>query len=53
MSTWKGTVKFLDDILTDVGEFMHNVMRRNEQKYNQVIDPARTAELLGISAILV
>ncbi|KAI1367160.1 arginyl-tRNA synthetase [Xylaria arbuscula] len=53
MSTRKGTVKFLDDILADVGDFMHSLMRRNEEKYNQVIDPQRTAELLGISAIMV
>jgi arginyl-tRNA synthetase len=35
MSTRRGTVKFLDDILIDVGEAMHNVMRRNENKYQQ------------------
>ncbi|KAK0613085.1 hypothetical protein B0T17DRAFT_542766 [Bombardia bombarda] len=33
----RGTVKFLDDILADVGDFMHGVMRRNEQK----IQPGR------------
>ncbi|KAM5347722.1 hypothetical protein ACJ41O_007546 [Fusarium nematophilum] len=53
MSTRKGTVKFLDDILSDVGDFMHDVMRRNEQKYSQVDNPTRTAEILGISAIMV
>ncbi|KAI0000103.1 arginyl-tRNA synthetase [Xylariaceae sp. FL0662B] len=53
MSTRKGNVKFLDDILADVGDFMHDVMRRNETKYSQVEDPTRTAELLGLSAIMV
>jgi len=53
MSTRKGTVKFLDDIISDVGDFMHGVMRRNEAKYKQVEDPERTAEVLGISAIMV
>ncbi|KAM0424954.1 hypothetical protein ACHAPT_009755 [Fusarium lateritium] len=53
MSTRKGTAKFLDDILSDVGDFMHGVMRRNEEKYSQVDNPARTAEILGISAIMV
>ncbi|KAI1736000.1 arginyl-tRNA synthetase [Xylaria scruposa] len=53
MSTRKGNVKFLDDILADVGDFMHSLMRRNEEKYSQVTDPQRTAELLGISAIMV
>lgn len=53
MSTRKGTVKFLDDILADVGDFMHGIMRRNEDKYSQVVDPDHTAELLGISSIMV
>ncbi|EFY84312.1 arginyl-tRNA synthetase [Metarhizium acridum CQMa 102] len=53
MSTRKGTVKFLDDILADVGDFMHDIMRRNEQKYSLVDNPTRTAEILGISAIMV
>lgn len=33
MSTRRGYVKFLDDILRDVGEHMHEVMRKNEAKY--------------------
>lgn len=53
MSTRRGNVKFLDDIITDVGEFMHDVMKRNEEKYKQIENPAQTAELLGISAIMV
>lgn len=53
MSTRKGTAKFLDDILRDVGEKMHDVMRSNEGKYEQVIDPEQTADTLGISAVMV
>lgn len=53
MSTRRGNVKFLDDIIDDVGNFMHEVMRRNDVKYRQVENPARTAEILGISAIMV
>lgn len=53
MSSRRGTVKFLDDIISDVGDFMHSVMRRNEAKYSQVEDPVQTAETLGISAIMV
>ena len=53
MSTRRGTVKFLDDILRDVGEKMHEVMRRNEKKYEQVADPRQTADTLGISAVMV
>ncbi|KAG0647509.1 Arginyl-tRNA synthetase [Hyphodiscus hymeniophilus] len=53
MSTRKGTVKFLDDILKDVGEKMHEVMQKNETKYKQVEDPLATADILGISAVMV
>ena len=53
MSTRRGTVKFLDDILRDVGEKMHEVMRLNEKKYEQVSNPEQTADTLGITAIMV
>ena len=53
MSTRKGTVKFLDDILKDVGEKMHEVMMKNETKYEQVDDPLGTADILGISSVMV
>lgn len=53
MSTRKGTVKFLDDILHDVGEKMHEVMRKNEDKYKQVEDPDAVADILGISSVMV
>ena len=53
MSTRKGTAKFLDDILRDVGEKMHDVMKSNEGKYVQVENPEKTADTLGISAVMV
>lgn len=53
MSTRKGTVKFLDDILRDVGDKMHEVMRGNEAKYSQVENPESTADTLGISSVMV
>ncbi|RMZ70184.1 hypothetical protein GMOD_00000244 [Pyrenophora seminiperda CCB06] len=53
MSTRRGTVVFLDDVLKDVGEKMHEVMRKNETKYAQVADPERTADVLGISSVMV
>jgi arginyl-tRNA synthetase len=53
MSTRKGTVKFLDDILRDVGDHMHEVMRKNEAKYNQVENPDAVADILGISSVMV
>lgn len=53
MSTRRGTVKFLDDILRDVGEHMHDVMRKNEDKYKQVQNPEATADILGITSVMV
>lgn len=53
MSTRKGTVKFLDDILRDVADHMHEVMKKNEDKYSQVEDPEKISDLLGISAVMV
>ena len=53
MSTRKGTAKFLDDILRDVGDYMHEVMKRTESKYQMVEDPEKTADTLGISAVMV
>ncbi|CAI7566521.1 unnamed protein product [Penicillium manginii] len=53
MSTRKGTVKFLDDILRDVGDKMHEVMRKNDVKYAQVENPVQTADTLGITAVMV
>jgi arginyl-tRNA synthetase len=53
MSTRRGTVKFLDDILRDVGDKMHDVMKANDSKYKQVEDPEKTADILGISSVMV
>ncbi|GAP91096.2 putative arginyl-tRNA synthetase [Rosellinia necatrix] len=52
MSTRKGTVKFLNDILRDVGDYMHEVMKKNEDKYQQVENPEAVADILGISAVM-
>ncbi|KAF2677098.1 arginyl-tRNA synthetase-like protein [Lentithecium fluviatile CBS 122367] len=53
MSTRKGNVVFLDDILRDVRDHMHEVMRKNQDKYAQVSDPDRTADILGISSVMI
>ncbi|KAI0128276.1 arginyl-tRNA synthetase [Xylariales sp. AK1849] len=53
MSTRKGTAKFLDDILRDVGDHMHGVMRKNQEKYEQVENPEAVADTLGISSVMV
>ncbi|KAG6027442.1 hypothetical protein E4U40_001532 [Claviceps sp. LM458 group G5] len=53
MSTRRGTVKFLDDILKDCADHMHETMKKNEEKYAQVHDPVQTADTLGISSVMV
>jgi len=53
MSTRRGTVKFLENILDEVGDAMHDVMRKNEVKYRQVSEPDKIADILGISAVMV
>lgn len=53
MSTRKGTVVSLADSLDHAKEFMHDVMRKNDDKYKQVADPESTADILAISAIMV
>lgn len=53
MSTRKGTVVFLDNILEETKEKMHEVMRRNETKYAQIEDPDKIADLIGISAVMI
>ncbi|KAG2237721.1 hypothetical protein BDF21DRAFT_360866 [Thamnidium elegans] len=51
MSTRKGTVVFLEDILEEAKETMHDVMRKNEKKYAEVADPEQVADEIGISAV--
>ncbi|KAF4980758.1 hypothetical protein FZEAL_3313 [Fusarium zealandicum] len=53
MSTRRGTVKFLDDILRDVADKMHDVMKKNEDKYAQIDNPEAVADILGISSVMV
>ncbi|KAL4920084.1 hypothetical protein BDW62DRAFT_177595 [Aspergillus aurantiobrunneus] len=53
MSTRKGTVKFLDDILRDVADKMHEVMKKNTEKYAQIENPVETADILGITSVMV
>jgi arginyl-tRNA synthetase len=53
MSTRKGTVKFLDDIIQTVKDVMLEVMMKNEKKYEQLDDPDAVADILAITAIMV
>lgn len=53
MSTRKGTVVFLDNILEETKEKMHEVMQKNEAKYAQIANPEEVADLVGISAVMI
>ncbi|KEF52220.1 arginyl-tRNA synthetase [Exophiala aquamarina CBS 119918] len=53
MSTRKGTVKFLDDVIQEVKDVMLDVMRKNEKKYDALDDPDAVADILAITAIMV
>ncbi|CCH41274.1 arginyl-tRNA synthetase [Wickerhamomyces ciferrii] len=53
MSTRKGTVVFLDNILEETKEKMHEVMKKNEAKYAQIENPDEVADLIGISAVMI
>jgi arginyl-tRNA synthetase len=51
MSTRKGTAVFLEEILNESKRVMHDVMRKNEAKYNAIEDPEYTSDKLGITAV--
>lgn len=51
MSSRKGTAVFLEHILDETKDRMHDVMKQNDVKYAQVEDPERTADIVGQSAV--
>jgi arginyl-tRNA synthetase len=51
MSTRKGTVVFLEDILDEAREVMHTQMKSNADKYATIEDPERTSDIIGITAV--
>lgn len=53
MSTRKGTVVFLDNILEETKDKMHEVMKKNTEKYAQIDNPDKIADLVGISAVMI
>ncbi|SCU82028.1 LANO_0B04896g1_1 [Lachancea nothofagi CBS 11611] len=53
MSTRRGTVVFLDNILEETKDKMHDVMKTNEVKYAQIEKPDEVADLVGISAVMI
>jgi arginyl-tRNA synthetase len=53
MSTRRGTVKFLDDVIQEVKDVMLEVMKKNDKKYSQLDNPEAVADTLAITAIMV
>lgn len=53
MSTRKGTAVFLEQILDESKRVMHDVMRKNNDKYQAIEDPEYTSDKLGITAVKV
>lgn len=51
MSTRKGTVVFLDQIIREAASVMHEQMRKNEEKYNAIEDPEQVALEIGITGV--
>ena len=51
MSTRKGTVVFLNEIIKEAGAVMHEQMMKNEEKYNAVEDPEETSLEIGITGV--
>lgn len=53
MSTRKGTVVFLEDIINEAKSVMLEKMKRNIEKFNLIGDVDKTCEILAVSAIIV
>lgn len=51
MSTRKGTAVFLEQILDEARDVMHEQMQKSEEKYALIDDPVHTSDVLGISAV--
>lgn len=51
MSTRKGTVVFLDEIIKEASSVMHEQMRKNEDKYNSIENPEEVSQEVGISGV--
>lgn len=53
MSTRKGTVVFLEDIITEAKEVMLNKMKDNKEKFEQIKNVDETCEVLALSALII
>lgn len=53
MSTRKGNVVFLEEILNTTQEEMHEQMKKSEQKYAMIEDPVAVSDVVGKSSIMI
>ncbi|KAG5645324.1 hypothetical protein DXG03_006513 [Asterophora parasitica] len=51
MSTRKGTVVFLDQIIKEAADVMYNQMKQNEEKFAAVEDPETVSREIGITGV--
>lgn len=51
MSTRKGTAVFLEEILNESRDVMHEQMKSNEAKYATIENPIEVSDKLGITAV--
>src|ERR1700722_10896654 len=51
MSTRKGTVVFLDQIIKEASGVMHEQMKKNDAKYKAVEDPEMVSQEVGITGV--
>lgn len=51
MSTRKGTVVFLNQIINEAASVMHEQMQANEEKYASIEDPETTSREIGITGV--
>ncbi|TBU01510.1 arginine--tRNA ligase [Hamiltosporidium tvaerminnensis] len=53
MSTRKGTVVFLEDIIDEAKAAMYEAMQRNQEKFLKIENPEFTTNTLAVSAIII
>eukprot|EP00040_Diaphanoeca_grandis_P042752 m.265879 g.265879 ORF g.265879 m.265879 type:complete len:571 (-) comp64243_c0_seq1:37-1749(-) len=53
MSSRRGTVVFLDDILNEATDRMLEILNKNPEKLAQINDPRQTAAVIGLSAVVI
>lgn len=51
MSTRRGTVVFLDQIIKEASGVMYDQMKQNEEKFNAVEDPETVSREIGITGV--